>query len=76
MIREVWLLPVIFVLACEQDVPQVDDPNKIVIKGEEMSQTDFLNKYCTEKENHSTCSKVMDAAVQNMIDKARSRKLY
>ncbi|SFN74699.1 hypothetical protein SAMN05216386_1692 [Nitrosospira briensis] len=40
MIRAVWLLPVIFVLACERDVPQVDDPNKIVVKGEEMSQTD------------------------------------
>ncbi len=76
MIRAVWLLPVIFVLACERDVPQVDDPNKIVVKGEEMSQTDFLNKYCMEKENHPTCSKVMDAAVLNMIDRARSQHFY
>ena len=66
----------IFVLACERDVPQVDDPNKIVVNGEEMSQTDFLNKYCIEKENDPTCSKVMDAAVLNMIDRARSQHFY
>jgi hypothetical protein len=72
VIRASWLLPGIFVLACEREVPHVDDPHNIVVNGEEMSQADFLDKYCIGKENNPTCSKVLDAATQNMIDKARN----
>jgi hypothetical protein len=72
MIRASWLLPGIFVLACEREVPQVDDPHNIVVNGKEISQDAFLAKYCIGKENHPTCSKVLDAAVLNMIDRARN----
>ncbi|PTQ76945.1 hypothetical protein C8R21_1596 [Nitrosospira multiformis] len=71
MIRAAWLLPGVFVLACEREVPHVDDPYNIVVNGEEMSQTDFINKYCTGKEKDSTCSKVLDAAVKSLMDRAR-----
>ena len=71
MIRASWLLPGIFVLACEREVPYVDDPNNIVVNGEKMSQTDFINKYCAGKEKHPTCSKVLDAAAKNLIDRGR-----
>jgi hypothetical protein len=72
VIRAAWLLPV-FVLACEREVPYVDDPNNIVVDGEEMSQTDFISKYCIGKENGLTCSKVLDAAAKNLIDRARGQ---
>ncbi|SFO06777.1 hypothetical protein [Nitrosospira briensis] len=72
MIRVSWLLPGIFVLACEREVPQVDDPDNIVVNGKEMSQDAFLNKYCIEKENHPICSKILDAAAQSMIERARN----
>jgi hypothetical protein len=52
-------------------VPHVDDPDNIVVNGEKMSQTDFINKYCTGKEKDPTCSKVLDATAKNLIDRAR-----
>ena len=72
VIRPIWLLPAIAVLACEREVPHVDDPHNIVVNGEEMSQAAFLNKYCTEKIEDPTCSKVLDAATRNMLDRARN----
>lgn len=74
MIRPIWLLPAIAVLACEREVPQVDDANNIVVNGEEMSQEAFINKYCIEKIDDPTCSKVVDAATKNIIDRARRRE--
>ncbi|SEO52644.1 hypothetical protein SAMN05216404_1353 [Nitrosospira multiformis] len=73
MIRATWLLPGIFVLACEREVPHVDDSNNIVVNGEKMSQDAFLEKYCIGKEKNPTCSKVLDAAAQNLIERARKR---
>jgi hypothetical protein len=73
MTRASWLLPGLFVLACEREVPHVDDPNNIVVNGQEMSQAAFLDKYCIRKESDPTCSKVLNAATQNMIDRARNR---
>jgi hypothetical protein len=70
MIKAMWLLPAIALLACEREVPHVDDPNNIVVSGKKMSQDAFINKYCIGKENEPTCSKVLDAATQNLIDRA------
>ena len=72
MIRALWLLPALVVAACGQEVPHVDDPHNIVVNGEEMSQADFLDKYCIGKENNPTCSKVLDAATRNMIDRTHN----
>ena len=72
MIRALWLLPALAMTACGQEVPHVDDPHNIVVNGEEMSQAAFLEKYCIRKESDPTCSKVLNAATQNMIDRARN----
>lgn len=71
MIRPIWLLPGIFVLACEREVPHVDEPDNIVVNGKKMSQDTFLNEYCIGKEKDPTCSKVLDAAVKNLMDRVR-----
>jgi hypothetical protein len=71
VIRASWLLPGIFALGCEREVPHVDDPDNIVGNGKKMSQDTFLNKYCIGKEKDPTCSKVLDAAAKNLIDRAR-----
>jgi hypothetical protein len=71
MIRPIWLLPAIAALTCEREVPHVDDPNNLVVNGEKMSPAAFLSKYCTEKTEHPTCSKVVDVVTKNLIDRAR-----
>ena len=71
MIRALLLLPALVVVACGPEVPHVDDPHNIVVNGEEMSQADFLDKYCVGKEKNPTCSKVLDAATKNFINRAR-----
>ena len=76
MIRSIWILPAIAVLACEREVPTVDDPHNIVINAEKMSPAAFLEEYCIDKENHPTCSEVLDAATRNMLDRARGRMNY
>ena len=71
MIRAIWLFPAMVVFACDREVPNVGDPNNIIVNGEKMSQTDFLNKYCIEKEDDPICSEVLDAATINIIDRVR-----
>jgi glutathione synthase/RimK-type ligase-like ATP-grasp enzyme len=71
MIRAFWLLSVMVVCACDKEVPYVDDPNNIVIAGEKMDTTAFLEKYCIGKEENPICSKVLNAATKNLLDKAR-----
>ena len=71
MIRAFWLLPTVVACACDTEVPYVANPNNIVINGEKMSAADFLKKYCIGKEEDSTCSKVVEAAAKNLIDRAR-----
>jgi hypothetical protein len=72
MIRVFWLLPAMIAYACDKEVPYVDDPNNIVIAGEKMSAAAFLEKYCIDKEEEdSTCSKVLEAATKNFLDRAR-----
>lgn len=51
--------------ACNQGVPQVDDPNNIVVNGEKMPQWKFLNKYCVKQAADPTCSKVRHAMEKN-----------
>lgn len=71
MIRALWLLPAVIACACDNGVPQVDDPNNIVINGEKMSAPAFLEKYCIGKEADSSCSKVLEANTRNFLDRAR-----
>ena len=66
MIRAIWLLLATVVLACDKGVPHVDDPYNIVVNGKKMNPTAFLKKYCIEKENEPTCSKVLHAVITDI----------
>jgi hypothetical protein len=74
VIRAAWLLSGIFVSTREREMPHIDDPDNLVVDGEEMSQTDFINKYCIGKEKVLTCSRVLDAAAKNFIDRTRGQR--
>lgn len=76
MIRAFWLLPVMIAGACDKEVPQVDDPDNIIVNDEKMSAAAFLEKYCIEKEDDSNCSKVLEIATKNFLDRARVRRFY
>ncbi len=71
MTKNLFLIPAIIVLlsACSgsdsDGVPAVDDPHNIIIKGEKIKQIDFVKKYCMDKPNNGTCSKVKIAAEQD-----------
>jgi hypothetical protein len=75
MIRSIWILPAIAALACEREVPIVEDPYNIMVNDEKMSPAAFLHEYCIDKENHPTCSKVMDAAIKNILDRTRGSQI-
>ena len=51
----------IFVSACSDGVPNVEDPHNIVVNGIHMTQAEFLETYCTGKSNNETCGKVVIA---------------
>lgn len=42
-------------------VPEVEDPQNIVVDGQAMSARAFLDKYCAGKMDDKTCQKVMRA---------------
>ncbi|MEY3201040.1 MAG: hypothetical protein RIR70_590 [Pseudomonadota bacterium] len=51
--------------ACDDGVPEVEDPQNIVINGQKMSSVAFLEKYCIGKTNNETCAKVSYYARKN-----------
>lgn len=57
------LLPLALLGACDDGVPQVDDPSRIVVNGEPMTGADFMKKYCADKPAHATCVKVSKATI-------------
>ena len=59
------VLPVVVLAACGDGVPKVDDPHKIVVDGNPISQKDFMNRYCTGKTNNQTCYAVSKALSQD-----------
>lgn len=65
------LLPVLFLSACGDGVPNVVDPHNIVVNGQKMTQDAFIEKYCPGKETNETCNKVKLAA---RMDSARPGK--
>lgn len=58
----------IFLSACvDKSVPDVEDPNNVVINGESMTQRAFIEKYCIGKPKNETCLKVQHAgAIANI----------
>jgi hypothetical protein len=54
---------------CGDDVPAVQDPDRIVIKGKLMSQQEFLQAYCQDKPSNATCQKVSKSMVASSDSK-------
>lgn len=54
----VGMMAVVVLAGCGNDVPAVQDPNRIVIRGKLVSQQDFLATYCKDKSDNATCAKV------------------
>lgn len=48
---------------CGDDVPMVQDPDRIVVRGKLMSQQEFLQAYCQNKSTNATCAKVSKSMV-------------
>ena len=55
------LMAVVVLAGCGDDVPTVQDPNRIVIRGKLLSQQEFLNAYCTKSKDNATCVRVSKA---------------
>lgn len=43
---------------CGLDIPDVDNPRKIVVNGKPMTAPDFLKKYCQGQVLHPSCVSV------------------
>jgi PBP1b-binding outer membrane lipoprotein LpoB len=59
----------IFLAACSDDVPKVEDPHNVIVDGQKMMQADFLQKYCVGTELNETCARVKNAMA---MDSTRS----
>jgi hypothetical protein len=60
------IITILLLTACSEGVPNVDDPHKILINGENITQKNFLDKYCVEKSKNETCLKVQQAMIQDL----------
>lgn len=59
--KNLVVIAVVFLSACDQGVPKVDDPHNVIVDGKKMTQSAFLHKYCVEQVADPTCSKVKHA---------------
>lgn len=58
------VMTIAMLAGCGDDVPAVQDPDRIVIRGKLMSQQEFLTAYCPEnKKDNATCEKVSKSMV-------------
>ena len=52
------VMAIAMLAGCGDDVPAVQDPDRIVIRGKLLSQQEFLTAYCQNKKTNATCQKV------------------
>ena len=57
----VSVMTVLALVGCGDDVPKVQDPTQIVIRGKLVSQQEFLKTYCQGKDDNDTCLRVSKA---------------
>ena len=55
------ILAALFLTACGDNVPNIEDPHRIVVDGKKLTQAEFLVQYCAGKANNETCLKVLHA---------------
>lgn len=61
----VLIITLSIMVACGSKVPEVNDPQHIVIDGKPMSKIEFINKYCDAKAINETCVKVRRAEISD-----------
>ena len=57
------VMAIAMLAGCGDDVPAVQDPDRIVIRGKLLSQQEFLTAYCQNKKTNATCEKVSKSMV-------------
>lgn len=59
-------LSIFFLTACKSDgVPNIENPHNIVVDGQKITQSDFLQKYCVGIRNNKTCEIVQNAMMMD-----------
>lgn len=57
----------LLITACNQGVPEVNDPHNVVVNGKKMTQLEFLEKYCVATVADENCAKVSYAMRQDSV---------
>jgi len=52
----------------KDEVPRVDNPHDVVVDGQNITQANFLQKYCINKEENENCIKVQNAMALDTIE--------
>ena len=50
-----------FLIGCGDGVPKVEDYSNVVVDGQKMTQSQFLQKHCVNKSTNDTCNRVKNA---------------
>ena len=68
------IVAALFLAACSDGVPHVEDPyNPVDTDGNTIQGTAFLNKYCKGKSGNQSCQKVQNVAIIDTTGRARLR---
>lgn len=59
-------LVAVMLVGCGKPVPNVEDPHRIVVDGQPMTQVAFLDRYCQDKAAHPTCLEVSHAMLADV----------
>ena len=64
------ILSVILLASCNKpdSVPNVDDVNNIIVDGQKMTPSQFMEKYCYGKTDNETCLKVSQVHKKNFLN--------
>ena len=64
------ILSVILLASCNKpdSVPTVDDVNNIIVDGQKMTPSQFMEKYCYGKTDNETCLKVSQVHKKNFLN--------
>jgi hypothetical protein len=57
----VGVMAVVVLAGCGNDVPSVQDPDRIVVRGKLISQQDFMKTYCEKDKDNDSCVRVAKA---------------
>jgi hypothetical protein len=52
----------------KDEVPTVDNPHNIIVDGKNITQANFLQKYCINKEENENCIKVQSAMALDAVE--------